>query len=100
MALAVERHRADRAVFKIDVEPADLLRLHFLKLAAALGRREIFGRRLLQALLAGELVGARAAQHDVGAVLHHRAGDADRILRSEEHTSELQSLMSSPYAVI
>src|SRR3546814_4023224 len=35
-------------------------------------------------------------------IAHRRGvghGDADRVLRSEEHTSELQSLMRSSYAV-
>ena len=76
MALAVRRHRADRAVFQMDVE---LLGFgpgaQFLELAAALGGLEIVGRRLLQPVLERELVGALAAQKDVGAVLHHRPGE-------------------------
>ena len=38
MARLIDRDRADRAVLEIDVEPADLPRLEFLELAAALGR--------------------------------------------------------------
>src|SRR3546814_2223990 len=32
-------------------------------------------------------------------LLHRLTGDADRVLRSEQHTSELQSLMRNSYAV-
>src|SRR3546814_2635758 len=45
----------------------------------------------------------RAAEHDVGTAAGHVGGDGDRAraagLRSEEHTSELQSLMRISYAV-
>src|SRR3546814_1138662 len=45
------------------------------------------------------LVVGRAAKNGTGAVVHqHEIGDVDR-QRSEEHTSELQSLMRISYAV-
>ena len=82
MALLVERDRADRAVFQVDVEMLGAgPGAQFLELAAALWRLEIFGRLLRQALLARELVGALAGEEDVGAVLHHPAGEADRVAR-------------------
>src|SRR3546814_8799099 len=40
-----------------------------------------------------------AAQHLGGGLHHHEGGHDLRVLRSEEHTSELQSLMRLSYAV-
>src|SRR3546814_5093487 len=45
----------------------------------------------------GEIVD-RLAQHQFGTAHPHLLGDVDE-RRSEEHTSELQSLMSNTYAV-
>src|SRR3546814_7981758 len=43
---------------------------------------------------------ARAGQHRHGGVDYHRQVDGDAVaLRSEEHTSEIQSLMRTSYAV-
>src|SRR3546814_5497859 len=81
------------------------------------------GIGLLQPVIAREGVGAAPREHDVRAVLHHRAREADgvarrddarhrarrtvapvhdrgvHLVRLEEHTSELQSLMRISYAV-
>src|SRR3546814_8491407 len=85
------------------------------------------GIGLLQPVIAREGVGAAPREHDVRAVLHPRAREADGVarrddarhrarrtlapvhdrgvhlvaafVRSEEHTSELQSLMRTSYAV-
>jgi hypothetical protein len=50
--LRIERNRADRAVFHVRIEPAELARLQFLKLAPAFGRREPVGIDLLHAVVA------------------------------------------------
>ena len=82
MALPVQCDRADRAIFEVHVEMLGArARAQLLELAAALGGLEIFGRLLRQALLARELVGALAAEEDVRALLHHPAGEADRVAR-------------------
>src|SRR3546814_8806257 len=73
----LERHRQDRL-------------LHLAAEGAVVGEKDI----------AGELLGdGRSALYPAAAVDAdlERASDADR--RSEEHTSELQSLMRNSYAV-
>src|SRR3546814_10685792 len=87
---------------------------HTLSLHDALPslRRELLTQEYLEARLADEIALARAAGTDgklslaivriraVADVLHEVGGDGfDHLLRSEEHTSELQSLMRNSYAV-
>jgi hypothetical protein len=48
MALGVESDRSDRAIFILDLERADLLRLHLVKLPTTLWSREIVIRNLRQ----------------------------------------------------
>src|SRR3546814_5370576 len=59
-----------------------------------IGRRQ---RRAVGGRYFGQL--AQAVHRDQAAAREHRARPADRVLRSEEHTSELQSLMRISYAV-
>src|SRR3546814_6115495 len=64
-------------------------------------RAEVLAVQLRQRL---ELPGARREERAVGGVLAHRGlrdqpGFALHAFRSEEHTSELQSLMRTSYAV-
>src|SRR3546814_1851929 len=45
------------------------------------------------------VVGTGIAEHALGRLAHRGAGGGDDVGRSEEHTSELQSLMRNSYAV-
>jgi hypothetical protein len=81
-AVPVDRDRADRAVFEVDVERLGIGALaEFLELTAALGDVKPLVGDLLQPILLRELIGAEAAQEDVRALFHHRAGEADRVAR-------------------
>src|SRR3546814_3368102 len=64
---------------------------------SAAGRRRIFRRRVGQALIGAELFGEFGAPHFP--CFGEDGHIAQRAKRSEEHTSELQSLMRISYAV-
>src|SRR3546814_8526951 len=71
----------------------------------ALGRavsRPMFGQRLADLQLTQAALGDMATEIDAAALLTYRAAwlrDVKKVRRSEEHTSELQSLMRISYAV-
>ena len=77
--MRIERHRADRAEFQVDIERGELFRLHpFQRLQAELGI-EIARRDELDALFRGKAFRALARQHHVRAVGHHLAREQDGI---------------------
>src|SRR3546814_3935533 len=93
-----------------DVCSSDLIRAeqgvqasHGVSASGDYGLQQHAERIFDQLLVSGEELGAHGAVHhtviDREGAAHHR-GDGERaVLRSEEHTSELQSLMRISYAV-
>jgi hypothetical protein len=81
MAFGVERDGAYGAVFIFDLQRAHVGGLELLQLLLSSRRREIIVGDLLEPLLLRELIGALAREEHVRALLHHRARNADRVLR-------------------
>src|SRR3546814_5304882 len=77
--------------------------VHAIARGIAMGLRphSIYGSSEMQALyaLAPQATGEQVAVAPVSADADVRAVDGELLLRSEEHTSELQSLMRISYAV-
>src|SRR3546814_5791362 len=92
----------DPALFVKDLVPGEeiLLGQFFaLILLAAEFRGIIFGDELANFLLEGQILGAEFHVHHESPIGHWRPYNGRSPLRSEEHTSELQSLMRLSYAV-
>src|SRR3546814_5929076 len=95
---ASSREAADMLLALLDVEEVSALRWRGQRRPGGVGR--IFGGQVIaQALAAAQrsLTDQRLV-HSLHAYFL-RGGDADHPIRSEEHTSELQSLMRISYAV-
>src|SRR5438270_2262438 len=76
MAVDIDRDRTDGPVFYLVVECAGGGEL--FQLAPPFGDFEPAVVDLLEAMVAGEIVGAMAAQEDVGTILEQLAREADR----------------------
>src|SRR3546814_6942010 len=84
-----------------DVCSSDLLQHRADLRAAAMNDDGVDADRLQQHHILGEIAGKFGIAHGMAAIFHHERPPriALQIRRSEEHTSELQSLMRISYAV-
>ena len=82
MAGRIARHRTDRAVFHIGIEPGLGMRFQLFELAQAFGRGKPGGIDRGNAVIARKVLGPRARQEYVRACLHHRARQLHRVARA------------------